>query len=228
MIYVTGDLHGGRGYRFNNVDIRDDDYVIICGDFGKVWDDTSVEKKELDLFSKKKGTYLFVDGNHENFPLIYSYPEEEWNGGKIHRIRHNILHLERGYVFTIEGKKIFVMGGGTSIDKMYRIDGISWWKEEMPTREEFDRGFSNLDKVNWKVDYVCTHAAPNNAHDLVIKRMNSTYKTHDDLTCYLESIDSKLEYKQWFFGHYHQDWVIDDKHTLLYYNVREINERDKK
>ena len=46
-----------------------EDYVIICGDFGGVWN-KEVENKEekhlLDWLEEKPFTTLFVDGNHEN------------------------------------------------------------------------------------------------------------------------------------------------------------------
>ena len=35
----------------------------------------------------------FIDGNHENFKYLYSFPEENWGGGVIHRITDNIIHL---------------------------------------------------------------------------------------------------------------------------------------
>ena len=59
-------------------------------------------------------TIAFVDGCHENFDLLEQYPIEEWNGGKIHRISENIVHMMRGQVFYIQGKKIFTFGGGIS------------------------------------------------------------------------------------------------------------------
>ena len=73
------------------------------------------------LLSELPYTILFVDGNHENFDrLLSEFPIEDWNGGKVHKIRPNIIHLMRGHVFEIEGKRIFAMGGGYSVDKYMR------------------------------------------------------------------------------------------------------------
>ena len=103
MIYVTGDLHGdlSRLETFRLHRLKRDDKLIICGDFGFLWDNSDSEKKALDKLSKKKYTILFVDGTHENFDLLEQYPVEEWNGGKVHRVREKILHLMRGQIFTI-------------------------------------------------------------------------------------------------------------------------------
>ena len=90
----------------------------------------------LDELAEKPYQILFIDGNHENFNALNSYPVEEWNGGKVHRIRKNILHLMRGQVFTIEGKTFFTMGGAYSIDKHLRKEGYSWWSDEKPNDAE--------------------------------------------------------------------------------------------
>ena len=44
------------------------------------------------------------------------YPTEEWNGGKIQRIRPHVIHLMRGQVFDLQGYSFFTMGGARSHD----------------------------------------------------------------------------------------------------------------
>ena len=113
MIYVTGDMHGDyRVFKqpvFKN--IKKNDTLIICGDFGFIWNGGKGEKATLDKLSKKPYTVCFVDGTHENFELLSKYPVVEYCGGKAHKIRDNIFHLLRGQIFEIEGEKIFAMGG---------------------------------------------------------------------------------------------------------------------
>ena len=115
------------------------------------------DEDKLDAIADLPFTVLFLDGNHECFPKIYSYPEEVWNGGKIHRVRQNIYHLMRGQVFEINGISSFTMGGGYSIDKIYRIPGRSWWPEEMPTQEEYKEAWDNLSKHDNRVDLIISH-----------------------------------------------------------------------
>ena len=76
MIYVTGDTHAEFKHRFNprnfpeQKEMTKEDYVIICGDFGGIWDvgwESKNEKHWLDWFEERSYTLLFVDGNHENF-----------------------------------------------------------------------------------------------------------------------------------------------------------------
>ena len=125
MIYITGDTHADFKHRFNmdnfpeQREMTKDDYVIICGDFGGVWNvgqESKNEKHWLDWFEERSYTLLFVDGNHENFDRLNSYPVKEWHGGKIHELRPHVLHLMRGQVFEIDEKKIFTFGGASSHD----------------------------------------------------------------------------------------------------------------
>ena len=136
------------------------DFVLITGDFGGIWDGSERDKQTLDFFSSQPFTTLFVDGNHENFDLLNSYPVEEWNGGKVHKIRDDIIHLMRGQVFTIEGHTYFTFGGGISIDKLQRTEHVTWWREEFASFREKEEGVENLKRHNNKVDFIVTHTCP--------------------------------------------------------------------
>ena len=189
MIYITGDTHADFS-RFLiekfpiQTEMTKDDYVIVCGDFGGVWTfekENAQEKYWLDYLNEKNFTTLFVDGNHENFTRLYNYPVEEWHGGKVHKIRDSVLHLMRGEIFDIDNKKFFAFGGARSHDiqegilnldeeeKIYdyrkrgayfRIRDYSWWDLELPTEEEMQNGIKNLEKVNYKVDYIIVSLNP--------------------------------------------------------------------
>lgn len=192
--------------------------MIVCGDFGAIWDGAKSDKYLQKWYGEKPWTTLFVDGNHENHVLLDSYPISEWNGGKVHFIAPSIIHLMRGQVFTIEGKKFFTMGGAESHDKIYRKEGISWWPREMPSNDEYEEGLANLDKVNNQVDYVITHSAPTT----VLTSINPTYKT-DAVTRYLETVRQNVKFGWHYFGHYHIDKdFLNYKATCLYNNIIEI------
>ena len=81
MIYFVGDIHADIGiYKLNTKNFSEqkemtkDDYIIICGDFGCVWDGSKNDKYWINWLNSKKFTTVFVDGNHENFDLLYQYP----------------------------------------------------------------------------------------------------------------------------------------------------------
>ena len=91
-----------------------EDFVIICGDFGLVWQDCAEERRWLNWLEEKPWTTLWVDGNHENFDRLHTYPATEWHGGKIQKIMPHVFHLCRGQIFQLENRRIFTMGGAGS------------------------------------------------------------------------------------------------------------------
>ena len=240
-IFMTGDTHGDfsrlRPVAFREqVGLTKDDYLIICGDFGGVWDGSEIEQQWLDWLEDRSFTTLFVSGNHENYDLLRSYPTSVWHGGLVQPIRPSVLHLMRGQLYEICGKKIFTMGGAKSHDvedgildpkapdfetrrmmlhimrrRRYRVLGQSWWPEELPSKDEYTRARHNLDKYDWAVDYIITHCAPTDLA-LAINRHNKA----DPLTDFLQEIQKKARYHYWLFGHYHDNQAIDNKHILLW------------
>ncbi len=251
MIYLTGDTHGDFS-RFNmqnfpeQREMTKEDFVIICGDFGGVWntkEESKSEKHDLDWLNDKSFTLLFVDGNHENFDRLYEYPVTEWHGGFVHMIRPHILHLMRGQVFEIEGKKIFTFGGASSHDISggilemsdpnfrkkrkqldedwipYRINHVSWWKRELPTEEEMEEGRRNLEKHGKAIDFIITHCCSSSTQAVMSHGM---YKP-DLLTDYLEEIKQNTTFKKWFFGHYHDNRNINAEEILIYEQMIRIS-----
>ena len=126
MIYATGDLHG-NSLRFQpqyfpeQAKMTKDDYMIVCGDFGCVWNGDKSDDPQLDRLEALPFTVLFLDGNHENFDALNEYPVEQWHGGKVHKIRPHVIHLMRGQAFELQDRTFLTMGGAQSHDI---VDGI--------------------------------------------------------------------------------------------------------
>ena len=223
MIYVTGDIHGGC--TMNSIveweegkNLTRNDYLIVAGDFGIPWDFSIVENDLLQWIESRPWTTLFVDGNHERFSWWEDQPIEEWHGGHVQRLRKysRTRHLMRGEVFNFDGTSIFTMGGATSIDRACRIEGCSWWPEELPSEEEISYARKTLDSINWDVDYVITHTC---ASDLLSKTLypypNWQNPDTDRLTNFFNELEFKLDFKHWYYGHFHIDRSIDHRHTAL-------------
>lgn len=251
MIYITGDCHQDYERFSCNIfteqkEMTKDDYVIICGDFGGVWHKDTESKEEkwwMDWLESKSFTTLFVDGNHENFDRLYTYPVEKWHGGKIHRIRPSVIHLMRGQVFEIDGNRIFAFGGASSHDisggilepndpnyrkkkceldkgwRPYRINHVSWWKQELPSKEEMEEGRRNLEAHGNKVDFIVTHCCASSTQ--VFIGGGGLFST-DILTEYLEEIRQTVQFSKWFFGHYHDNRNVSAEEILLYEQIIRI------
>ncbi len=177
MIYATGDLHGNTlrfqpQYFPEQTKMTKDDYMIVCGDFGCVWNGDKSDDPQLDRLEVLPFTVLFVDGNHENFDALNEYPVEQWHGGKVHKIRPHVIHLMRGQAFELQGRTFFTMGGAQSHDiadgildmgspnfyerydnlrrnrGQFRINHISWWREELPSDEEYAGTRQTLERLD--------------------------------------------------------------------------------
>ncbi len=217
MIYITGDTHREQDVAKINPDdcfeqgktMTKDDYLIIVGDFGFIYDGASGDRFWLDWIESLPWTTCFIDGNHENFNLLEQFPIEQWHGGQVHRIRSNIVHLMRGEFFEIEGKQFFCFGGAPSHDAQYRVSNVNWWQQELPTLDEIKYARKNLELHHWKADYVLTHEIYE-GHPLSYKYqtdMNNYGPEYYDLKPFLKEVEEKLDYRVWLHGHYHVDEI---------------------
>ena len=108
-----------------------DDYMIVCGDFGCVWNGDKSDDTQLDRLEALPFTVLFVDGNHENFDALNKYPVEEWRGGKVHKIRPQVIHLIRGQMLELQDRSFFTMGGAQRYDiadGILDMDSLDFYK----------------------------------------------------------------------------------------------------
>lgn len=250
MLYITGDCHGihyeDGVHRFSSRSFPEqkgmtkEDYLLICGDFGLIWDNS----KELLWWIKwmdqeRPFTTLFLGGNHENYALLREYPLKPWRGGVVREIAPSVLYLCSGYVFDL-GPSVFVMGGAQSHDievllspgpdlkkrkdyldyrKIpYRIKGINWWPEELPGEAEYRTARAVLESRDWKVDLVATHCAPTE-----IQRQARPDYPENELTEFLSEVRKKLDYQQWYCGHYHmQKQIPDARFRILYRDIHPV------
>lgn len=230
MIYITGDTHrdlsrfSGKGAKR----IKKNDTLIICGDFGFVWDGSAAEKKQLKMLGKKKYNILFVEGVHENFEELQRYETEEWNGGMTRRISGNLRQLMRGQVFEIEGKRIFAFGGGRSDENDSFLNpsdasAETRWRLEIPTDEELDEGIKNLEKNNFKVDYIVSYEPPAKISEFI--NLGKSDRSH--VNTYLDKIREKADFKRWFFGRHHVNKVIPPKFRAVFDSIIEAEEEPK-
>jgi hypothetical protein len=240
MIYVTGDLHGGDVLKDINKLSADkfpegrsltrDDYVIICGDFGFPWllPKTHRGYKSnmfwLDWLTKLPFTILFVDGNHEYYPLLTELPKVNRFGSRVGQLADNIFHLTRGNIYYIDRVKFLTLGGAASIDKDRRVPGVSWFKEELLSKADEDRTLKNLDDARWRVDYVITHTGPSK----VMQRMGLADRDEEDryydpvAKFHQHLLDNGLTFKRWYFGHMHSDCISEDKFVATYNVIHKV------
>lgn len=227
-VFITGDKHGSFGSLFGLAEkneLHDSDILIITGDAGYVWDEDYIYRAET-LQQLFPGTIAFIDGNHENFEILNSLEITEWNGGKVHRIGERVLHLMRGQMYSIYGKKYFTFGGARSVDKDRRVKGESWWDGEEPDEAETAAAGSKLMTNIDEIDYVITHEAPLFARKQIPrdKPIDDDYHLPEIMEKWYDSIKDGKRFERWYFGHMHVDQVITDKLRALHMDIRTIGD----
>ena len=207
MIYFLSDQHGGERIgeltKYLN-EASDSDLLIILGDIGLKFRDTEENRAFDELFLSSKKNIAFIDGNHENFDFLESFPMGERYGAPVRVLSENIVWLQRGYVYEIEGKSFFVFGGCNSGAK-WKPRGL-WWPQEAPTEEQLARAYANLAVRDNKVDYILTH-----------KCEQGIGKTHTPALHELcDYIRENVDYKMWYAGHWHTYKSGGDKLIFVY------------
>lgn len=118
------------------------------------------------------------------------------------------------------------MGGGYSIDKYLRAEGVSWWPQEMPSEEEYHNAIVNLEKVGNHVDYIIIHTAPSETVYYLSTLRNLGIKNdviqEQPLTSFHNEIQRKVTYKYWYFGHFHVELELWRNQTAVLSSVREL------
>jgi len=220
VIYVTGDTHGDIS-RFKKREIKkikNKDYLVICGDFGFLWDESDTEKENLEYLKAQKFTILFVDGTHENFDLLESYPTVDFCSGKATKIADNIYHLQRGEIYNIDGKFIFTFGGGVSSDLQQIMDSSKWYERELPTEAEMQKAVSKLKGFNCEVDYIITHETASTYKHKIWHNCKTS-----EINDFLEYLSTQISYDKWFFGNLHVDFMVDEKAFAVFEEIIPID-----
>ncbi len=219
MIYITGDVHGDIT-RFGDKrlrKLRKGDSLIICGDFGLIWDGSDKEKRLLKRLGKRRYNILFVEGAHENFEELEKYETETWNGGETRKISGNLRQLKAGGVFSIDGRKIFAFGGGAGeknggeapCDEKIRM------KYEAHSADVIGQADKALSECGNSVDYVVSYTPPLSIAEFIC----GSEAEADTAGTYLERKKNEIGFTRWFFGKHHITKLIPTRFMGVFNTV---------
>jgi hypothetical protein len=233
-VYITGDTHGDIDIHKlakqnwpEGETLTKDDFLIIAGDFGLVWNGGSNDKWWQRWLDAKPWTTLFIDGNHENHDMLDAMPTTTMFGAPVHMVQPSIIHLMRGYVYDIPTNyesdtiSVLAMGGAQSIDRAWRKPGISWWEQEVPSNEERKRCLDNLTSRNNQVDFIVTHDCPSTVRQAIQYAIHESDVEMNEFERWLSNLEA-CEYRRWYMGHWHIDATLDSMHVALYHDIERI------
>lgn len=155
IVALLGDTHGDESWlgkvlpemRRENSEFKT---ILQVGDFG-FWPHSGF-LKSTDFWARTTGVerVLVTPGNHENWDAVSALFAE--NLGEPVQVSEVAWLLPRGYRFTIAGRSFLSFGGAGSIDREYRVEGQSWWRDEMPSTQDVEAAVAR-----GPVDIMLTH-----------------------------------------------------------------------
>ena len=128
----------------------------------------------------------------------------------------------RGQCFTIGGVRFFTMGGAYSTDRLLRLEHVSWWREELPSRAEYETAVQTLRAQDFSADFILTHTLPASAVPLLGLRPEPQEAA---LSGFLERVYRRASFRMWFAGHFHVNRRLRPDLAVLSDGVAVIRER---
>jgi hypothetical protein len=193
-------------------------YHIILGDAGFMWPNNH----KTDLFHYKvlacrPFPILCVIGNHEPILGMTNVPEADIGIGETVYQIHDVpfvAYLKRGKVYTIDGIKFLVLGGALSVDKADREPNKTWWEKEYWTEQEKQDVFKLLETDN-QFDIVISHTGSRHMNENLFYDNYgiSSDKLHDKVASLNNEIHDRIQFREWWCGHWHQNRYYFDKDT---------------
>lgn len=157
-ILLAGDIHGSKRGIDRAMYYGHDhavDRVFFLGDFG--WTFGPDFLAGASKVSKATGLMVeFIEGNHEDFDFLLSHSVSS-DGYRY--LNEHVRHIPRGTILELDDKRVMCMGGGVSIDKVWRVPGKSWWSQEEITDDDIDKA-KNLIDATGPVHAMFTHDGP--------------------------------------------------------------------
>jgi predicted phosphodiesterase len=140
----AGDFHSDFRHAaivFEYASLNNVDKIIQVGDYGAFWGVYEEGKpcpfsaRISKLVDQHNIPFEFYAGNHEMFSSLHAWLPA---GDVLKELAPGVTYLPRGHTFEEDGVKFLVCGGGTSIDRKHRTDGVDWFSDERITDEDVE------------------------------------------------------------------------------------------
>ena len=222
-LYVVGDIHGKFSKFSNLIYGKSNATYILAGDVGLGFHTDDIYEnwflKWNEELKENNIILYFMRGNHDD----PSY----WNEDKIN---YSNIRLVKDYeTLNINNKNILCVGGAISIDRKYRKEGYTYWKDEKFTLDE-----SKLNSLN-NIDIVISHTSPSFSYprDNNTEFLRSFYQVDANLKNELTTerleldvmyniLKSNNKITEWYYGHFHDSKI--EYHDNILFRLCDINE----
>lgn len=234
---ITGDCHSNFN-RFKKIhDLIPEDEIwgmIILGDASLNFWMCRRDKYNKEYICKNfpRLRFFCVRGNHEARPEDIPGMEKVYLSDIENFVYHereffNIFYLIDGHDYFINKQRVLVIGGAYSVDKHYRLEReamggyAGWFENEQLSKEEME----NISIIynNQSFDLIFAHTCPLSYQptDLFLSYVDQS-KVDNSMETWMEDFIKKIDFKQFYFGHYHEDRIVNEKARMFYKDIIEL------
>jgi predicted phosphodiesterase len=201
-ILLAGDTHGDLphvAYLIRCAAQEGCDRIVQVGDFG-YWPHVEPFHEQVAGAARSAAiTVYWLDGNHENFDVLETAVDMEAPDPQ--PMLDNLWYLPRASTWEWEGCRFMALGGAPSVDKAYRVEGESWWPQELLTEPQVERARSR-----GTADVLLTHDAPEGVCPIVtpLYKGDPLSQHHRQI---LSAVTESVQPKVLVHGHYHHRYT---------------------
>jgi calcineurin-like phosphoesterase family protein len=220
-IDIIGDTHGFIRSIARWAETSDTRNLIHVGDYGVGFSGWEKPTKSLaSLLDQNNKTLFIIRGNHDDPSKFCNQSFLGKNGGGIHLVQD-------GTVATWGEEKILFNGGGISIDRSKRVQGISYWDDEKFKSVEVSETFDHL-VTHISLTSVQGHSIQ---HPFVLSWASDDSDLVTDLYQEQQELSNWIDYlfaqgnriKSWYYGHYHKSiWSRYNETKCVGLDINEI------
>lgn len=242
MFYITGDTHGNFQDvakwckpTKRNIGTTLDDYLIILGDSGINYYLDFNAKGIKRFLAKLPLNFIIIHGNHEeraSFIPTYSrkYIKNDNIGLEgsflVEPEYPNLLFTEMYGRYIFNHQSCYVIGGGYSVDKYFRLEHkYNWYEsEQLSTLEKYEvwHELRNLEDSHVDIKYILSHTCPAKyiPTEWFLPQVDQS-TVDNSMEEFFDMIDNYIPYTKWYCGHYH-----GEKETgtieFMYHSIKEF------
>lgn len=202
LVLLAGDTHGDLSqirYLLKVAAEMQIDRIVQVGDFG-YWPHMAPFHERVDGLASADGVeFYWLDGNHENFDALEQ--AVDFDSLDPQRMGESLWYLPRGSTWEWAGCRFMALGGAYSIDKDYRVEGRSWWRQELLTGAQVYRAMGG-----GPVDVLLTHDAPDGVVPIVDRHYKGDEISRSNrlaVSAVMEAVHPRLL----VHGHYHHRYT---------------------
>lgn len=158
-MWFIGDCHGKiKQYRTLIRAMPEGAKSLQLGDMGVGFKGVHL----MPVGSLLRGEHKFIRGNHDSPKACRG---------------HKLYAGDFGYM---PDEQLFFLGGAWSIDQNWRVEGVSWWRDEELSYAELDQAYQLYVKVRPRI--VATHEAPSKAAWSMLSKISGGGWVTDEVT----------------------------------------------